>query len=136
MAKSTGKIGGNAVLVYQEGELITCTTGATLSVNNETVETTCKDNNGARTYEPGSQEWTIEVEGITKFDVVTNFSAIAALAKSAETVLLKYGTENPDDPYWEGEGFVSAFSYEGPLNAPSTWSATFSARGPINLFNT
>lgn len=136
MAKSTGKIGGNAVLVYQEGELITCTTGATLNINNETIETTCKDNDGARTYEPGSQEWTVEVQGITKYDNLTNFSAVAELAKSRATVTVKVGTENPDDPYFEGDAFVSAFTYEGPLNAPSTWSITFSAIGPIYLVNT
>ena len=46
MAKTTGAISGNSVLFYNEGVLVTCTTGATLNITNETLETTCKDNDG------------------------------------------------------------------------------------------
>lgn len=135
MAKTTGVIGGNMVLVYVGGTAIGCTTGATFNGTNEQIETTCKDNDGAKTYTDGSQDWSIEVQGNTKFDATYGFDELVTAWKSKTEVTVKFGTDNVDDPYLEGAAFISAFSWEGPLNAPSTWSITFSPKGPIYLFN-
>jgi predicted secreted protein len=136
MAKSTGKINGTAILVDAEGVTIACSTNATLNITNERLETTCKDDGGAKTYEPGSQDWSLELEGITKFDTVSNFSTVAGLAKSKEEVEWVMTTGNPDDPTFTGTGFVGDFTWNAPLNAPSTWSISISPTGPLSLTNT
>lgn len=136
MAKTTGKISGTLILVSAGGETISCSTGCTLTITNERLETTCKDDNGVGTYTAGKQDWSIQVDGITKFDTVSNFSKVAALAKTADVVTWQVETGNADDPYFEGDGFVGDFTYEGPLNAPSTWSITAAPTGPLYLFNT
>lgn len=137
MAKSTGTILGTTVLVSNDGETIACTTNATLTITNEEIETTCKDNNGAKTFVAGSQDWTVEVQGNTKYDASFGFSELAALAMSGSTVELIIGSiGNADNPYFQGDAFVSSFTYEGPLNAPSTFSVTYRPRGPLYLFNT
>lgn len=136
MAKTTGKISGTLILVSAAGETITCSTGCTLTITNERIETTCKDDAGAGTYTAGKQDWSLQVDGITKYDTVTNFSKVAVLAKNATVVTWQVETGNAEDPYFEGDGFVGDFTYEGPLNAPSTWSITASPTGPLYLFNT
>lgn len=137
MAKTTGKIKGNLILVSMDGDQIGCTTGATFQLTNERIETTCKDNNGAKTYEAGSQDCSLQVEGIAKFDTVTNLSAIAAAAKQQTLVVWQFGgLDNADDPYWEFTGFISDFSHTGPLNAPSTWNFTAVPTSEAKLFNT
>lgn len=137
MAKTTGKISGNIILAALDGETIGCSTGATFQLTNERIPTTCKDNDGATTYTKGSQDASLQVQGITKFDTVSNFSAIAAKAKTGEEVVWTFGgLDNPDDPYWSFTGFISDLTHEGPLNNPSTWSFTAVPTGPVSLFNT
>lgn len=135
MAKTTGKISGNLILASLDGETIGCSTGCTLTITNERLETTCKDNDGARTYEPGSQDCSLQVTGITKFDTVSNFTSIFEAAMSKQTVTWRVESSNADDPYFEFEGFITDCTFEGPLNAPSTWSFTAAPTGPLYLFN-
>jgi len=78
----------------------------------------------------------MQINGIAKVDNVEGMANILEMWKSKSTATFRFGTSNDDDPYLEGEGFVSEFSWEGPLNAPSTWSATIKPMGPIYLVNT
>jgi len=136
MAVTAGTISGNGVLVYEGGTAFGCTTGGTLTITNNQIETTCKDDNGAVTYAAGSQDWNIQVDGNTKLDAPKGLQRMAELAMSKDTVTVRMATSNTvDDPYFEGEAFVSAFTWTNPVNAPSTYSATFSPRGPLYLFN-
>ncbi len=137
MAKTTGKISGNLIMVSADGDQLACTTGATFNATRERIETTCKDNNGAKTYEPGSMDGTIEVQGIAKYDTATSLSLIQEAFFNGTEQEWQFGSlDNPDDTYYQFQGFVSDFSVEGPLNAPETWSATIVPTGPILMFNT
>jgi predicted secreted protein len=136
MAVTTDVISGNRVLVFANDEAIACTTGATLSITNAEIETTCKDDDGAVTRTPGNQDWNIQVSGNSKFDAAFGIRDLNPIAKNKSTVTVRFGTENADDPYWEGDAFISSYSFDAPLNAASTWSITFSPRSPILLFNT
>ena len=136
MAVTAGTISGNGVLVYLDGVAIGCTTGGTLTLTNNQIETTCKDDDGAVTYAPGSQDWNIQIAGNTKLDAPVGLQAIAELAMSKATVTVRMATGNiVDDPYFEGEAFISEFSWDNQVNAASTYSATFSPRGPLSLYN-
>lgn len=136
MAVTEGVISGNLVDISRDDVRIGCGTNAELTIDNEQVETTCKDNDGARTYTPGSQNWGMTFQGNLKFDGVEGYRQIAALAKTRATAEFRYGTTNTDDPFWIGDGFISNLTTTGDVNAPATWSATVSPRGPIYLFNT
>lgn len=137
MAKTTGKIQGNLILTAMDGETIGCTTGATFNGTTERVETTCKDNGGAKTYEPGSQDGNLQVNGIVKFDTVSNFPAIVAAWKGKTEVVWTHGAlENSDDTYIQFTGFISDLTWEGPMNEPSRWSFTSVPTSEILVFNT
>lgn len=136
MAITAGTISGNGILVYVAGTAIGCTTGGTLTITNNQIETTCKDDDGAVTYAAGSQDWNIQVDGNTKLDAPVGLPALATLAMSKATVTVRMATANTtDDPYFEGAAFVSAFTWTNPVNGTSTYSVTFTPRGPLYLFN-
>lgn len=137
MAKTTGKISGNLIMVSREGEQVACTTGATSTLSTERIEDTCKDNGGTKTYSAGSQDGSIQVQGISKFDTASNFTAIITAWKNKTTETWNYGSlDNVDDPYIYFDGFISDLTWEGPLNAPSTWSFTVSPTSEILISNT
>jgi len=136
MAATTGVISGNILLIYMDGDAIGCTTGATFSGTNNQTETTCKDNDGAVTFTPGSQDWNITVAGNTKFDAPVGLQALMVAWKTKAELTVRMGSENVDDPYVEGLAFISQFDWDGQVNETSTYSATFSPKGPISMFNT
>jgi predicted secreted protein len=136
MAKTTGKINGTLILVDAGGTTIGCSTNATLNITNERLETTCKDDNGAKTYSVGSQDWSLEVEGLVVYATPSNFSLVAAAAVNQTVLAWSMSTENVDDPVFTGSGFLGDFSYGAGLNAPATWSFSVAPTGPITLTNT
>lgn len=137
MAKTTGKVNGTAIGISADGVTIACSTNATLTITNEQRETTCKDDEGAVTYEAAAQQWSMTLDGLTKYDTVSNYGTVAALAKNRDIVTWVFKSfNNPDDPYWEGEGFIGSFTHNAPMNETSNWSIEVSPTGPIYLFNT
>lgn len=136
MAVSTGVILGTVMLQSIDGNTILCSTSATLTITNEEIETTCKDNNGAYTSVPGQQKWTVQIQGNIVYDNATGVRDLQELAASKGTTEVIFGTTNVDDPAWTGDGFVSSLTLTGGQNSPGTWDVTISPRGPILLSNT
>jgi hypothetical protein len=137
MAKTTGKISGNIILVSKGGTTVGCTTDASLQLTRERIETTCKDDGGVRTYVKGSLESTINATVITKFDTASNLTLLMTAVMEGDPETIQYGgLDNADDPYVEFEGFISDLTWTGPMNAPSNIQFTISPSGPPSLFNT
>lgn len=136
MAKTVGVYSGNLVMVYNDGTAIGCTTNATLTITNNSEESTCKDDDGAVTRIPGAQEWSISVSGNSKGGAIEGVDEIGELAVTKEIITVKFGTTNADDRYYEGEAFISNFEYTGDVNTPSTWTAEYTPTSRIRMFNT
>jgi hypothetical protein len=135
MAKTTGKINGTLILVDADGTTIGCSTNAELTITNERIPSTCKDDNGAVTYEVGSQDWSLKVDGLVKYDTPSNFSLVAAAAVNRNIIEWSMSTGNADDPVFTGQGFLGDFNYGAGMNAPATWSFTVAPTSPIRLTN-
>ncbi len=127
---TTGKVSGNMLLIYIEGVAVACSTEATATITNETIEVTCKDNDGAKTYILGGQDWNFTVGGIFQFDNV-GADDISDLAVDQTLATIRFGTEVVGDFFLEGDAYVSNFQITAPVNNVATYSATFSAAGPI-----
>lgn len=138
MAKTTGKISGNIRMVYMDNVLVGCTTDNGFTLTNETIESSCKtgDNPPPRTYEPGVQDWTLDFTLMVRFDDSNQYSAVAAAAKNATTHTWKIATSNSDDPYWQGQGFISSFGETAPQGSMLTAPVTVSPKGELFLLNT
>lgn len=136
MPVTAGTILGTAILQSIDGETILCSTSATLTITNEEIETTCKDNDGAYTSAPGQQKWSIQIQGNIVYDNATGVRDLQELAANRNTVQVAFGVlDNPEDPVWTGDAFVSSLVLTGGQNSPATWDVTFSPRGPISLSN-
>lgn len=136
MAVSSGVMLGTAWLVDIAGNTVLCSTTASLNITNAEIETTCKDNEGAYTSVPGQQKWQIQLNGNVVLDNAYGLADINPLVKNATEFAVIFGTENTEDPYWQGQGFISNFDQSADQNNPATWGITISPKGPIYLFNT
>lgn len=126
---TTGTVKGNLVGIYIETaqdvyDLIACATNASLSIQNEMIETVCKDNDGQRTVLPGQQTVTMTVEGLTAYDNVGRTELYNSVRLKTQLVI-QYGTGVSGDPYTQCTAYISSFEETAPLNDSTSFSVTF-----------
>jgi len=139
---TTGNVKGNSLLVYIDAGDVTdpdvfvvgsgvtaiaCTTNATISVSNDTIETVCKDNDGEATFEAGAQTNEITVDGLVAYDNQGR-AALFAAARGKDDISLEYGTGVTGDPYTTYTAFISSYEETAPLNDIATYSVTFAVK--------
>lgn len=127
---TTGKVKGNAMLIYKDGVAIACTTQASFSYTNEQIEVTCKDNDGAKQYILGGSDWSFTVGGIFQFDNV-GIDDLSDMAFDKETATIRFGTAVVGDFYFQGECVITALNVEANLNVATTYTATLKGTGSI-----
>ena len=120
---------GNSVLVYIDNVAIGCLTGCTFTSNGNTIDTTCKDNDGAPESLPSKGPWSISFNGNFKTDSVVGLEQLLAIRRNLSLAQLKFGGDNVGDLYIIGQGYLNQLTWDGPLNAASTFSGQFDGSG-------
>lgn len=144
-------IHGNAVGIYvdaangsepDDGLLVACSTNASLSLSNATIETSCKkDTTGAlddasvRHATVGQQNWSMSVEGLV--DLVAgganheNFQDLFELAKDQTTILVVFSTRSGTNYEYYGSGFISSIEASAGVDDFATFSCTIEGTGAL-----
>lgn len=135
---TTGAVKGNSLIVYMDDadgsglRAIACSTECTLTLTNDQIETTCKDNDGAKQYLTGGQDWEISSSGIVKFDADRGVEDISDAALGQTSCVVRMSTGVNGDYYYQGDALITSFSMTAPLNAAATWSVTFKGTGTLS----
>jgi len=124
-------VNGNDVGLYVNNQLIGCLTNTTFNGTNEEIVVTCKDNNGARQVLPGGQTADIPFAGNYNPASQYGFEELIGLWINRTRVGIKQGIE--DGFYIAAYAYLNSISWEGPLNAASTFSGTFTIDGPVEV---
>ncbi len=111
---------GNAVLIFIDNVAIGCLTGGTFTSNGSPIDTTCKDDDGAPTSLPTKGPWSISGNGNYKTDSTVGLPQLLNARKNLTRLQIKYGLE--DGLYIIGAAYLNQLTWEGPLNASSTFS--------------
>lgn len=132
---TTGAVKGNLLGVYVDvsgtDTLIACTTGGSFSASLETIDATCKDNDGARAILPGGQTWSMSVDGLIKYDAAYGMEDLWTLFAAKTQVTVRWSTEVAGDTYKEGSAYITSFEETAGLNEVSTYSVSFEGTGTI-----
>jgi predicted secreted protein len=120
-------INGNEVGLSIGSQLIGCLTNATFSSTNETIDVTCKDNNGARQSLPGGNTATITFEGF--FDPASTFGVGDLLPLHKNKTEINWHFGDNENLTMHGLGFIDVLEFTGPLNAGTTFSGTINVTG-------
>jgi predicted secreted protein len=124
MAETIGVVNGNNVLIYVDGDPVACSTNAEVNYTNETIEVTCKDNNGAKQYLLGSGDWTMSLEMFWKFDATFGVGDLWDLALNKTTVEAMFSNENAGDFRLVGDALITSISGVAPLDGGVTCNVT------------
>ena len=150
---------GNAIGIYVSGvsaevtadplnpdtaELVACSTNATLSLSNATIETACKkdtagvlDDASVRHTIAGQQTWSMQVEGLVELstpDAATdprNFQSLFELAKDRTDVLVVFSDRTDGNYEYWGKAFISSIELSASVDDFATFSATLEGNGDI-----
>lgn len=120
-------VNGNTIGVYVAGSLIGCLTNATFNSTNTTIDTTCKDQNGARQILPSGNQATIDFEGLFNPASTYGLSDLIDIHSNKTSVVVAIGDEA--NVYISANAYLNTLSFTGPLNAGTTFSGTFEITG-------
>jgi TP901-1 family phage major tail protein len=150
-------IHGNAIGIYvganagdttapldpDNAELVACSTNATLSLSNATIETACKkdttgvlDDASVRHTIPGQQTWSMQVEGLVELvapaATANNFQSLFELTKDRTDVLVVFSDRVASNYEYYGLGFISSIEISASVDDFATYSCTIEGNGDIS----
>jgi hypothetical protein len=120
-------LNGNDIGLYVEGQLIGCLTSSSFNSQNEEIDVTCKDDDGARKVIPGGNTSSFPFEGFFNPTATYGFQDLIAIHKEKTRVWVKMGdnTNLTVTCY----AYLNTLEWTAPLNAGSTFSGTFTVDG-------
>lgn len=135
---TTGAIEGNKIL------LKTAATGGTVvalgclrdlswSGSRATIDTTCKDNDGAEDFIVGGESATISAGGITAYDATNGCDEMLAAWKAGTVLDFEMATETTGDTLLSGSAIIESIDYNGNYNDVSQWSMSLKVKGGTTI---
>lgn len=120
-------VNGNNVGLYVENQLIGCLTTSSFNSQNDEIDVTCKDNNGARMVLPGGNQSSFPFAGLFNPASSYGFTDLVGIHYNKTRVWVKMLVD--DELAITCYAYLNTLSWEGPLNAGSTFSGTFTVDG-------
>ena len=142
MANLTTAINGTDIKVMDASQniLVAYAQSGTLNVNMSTRDISNKESDGWAEAMEGARNWDVSIEGAYAW---TNVSA-AALTNGADDMLntyiitraqvtVQFGTDGTTtgDTYYEGKGWLTAFSVSAPTEDTATYSLSITGSGEL-----
>lgn len=142
VSSTSGEVTANP-LDPDVADLIACSTNATLSLSNATIETACKkdtsgvlDDASVRHTIPGQQTWSMQVEGLVELvapgATTNNFQSLFEIAKNRTDILVVMSDRTASNYEYYGVGFISSIELTASVDDFATYSCTIEGNGDIN----
>lgn len=111
---------------------ITCQTNAEFTVNNETFDTTCKDDGQWRTVIPGQSTASLSGELFVSYDAANGHDEILTDTLAQNKLEWIFGTGVSGDTYLSGQGYFTSLSISAPgQNEGVTMSYEITVTGTV-----
>jgi|SRR6478609_2177661 len=120
-------VNGNNVGLYVENQLIGCLTTNSFNSQNDEIDVTCKDDNGARKVLAGGNQSSFPFAGLFNPASTYGFQDLIVIHKNKTRVWVKMLVD--DELAITCFAYLNTLAWEGPLNAGSTFSGTFTVDG-------
>lgn len=127
-------VNGNDIGVYVGGSLIGCLTGATLETSREEIDVTCKDDDGDKAVLLGGATTSISFNGNWNPSSTYGLEDLFTIFNNATEVDVAFGDQTNLTVY--ARAYLQSLTWEGPLNAGSTFSGRFAVTGTFQITNT
>lgn len=135
MAQTAGTVLAKNMAIYKKGvsdTLITCQVDATLSMETNTFETTCKDSGAWAEPRPGTKSWSMTGTGNFAEDATYGFLDLQTLWDDQTEAEFVLTTGNTGDTEFYGNCYVTSLELNSSGNdAAVTFSFTLTGAGAL-----
>jgi hypothetical protein len=130
------RVKGNAVLVYVNDVAIGCLNDNEFTSQNEEIDATCKDNDGARNVIPGGNTASISFSGTFDTDSTQGLEELLAVHKNKTSVAVRMSVTGGGGLYVQAaSAYLNQLTWSGPLNAATVFNGTLSINGTWSYGN-
>jgi hypothetical protein len=131
---TTGIVNSKLLKVYVGATAITCQTDATLSFNNDTRTTTCKDSGQYSEALYAMSNWEISGTALVAYDSSQGFKELMVLAQAQTVSTVSFKTAVLGDPIYTGDVLWQKVECSSPnTNENVTFSFTALGTGPLTV---
>jgi|APIni6443716594_1056825.scaffolds.fasta_scaffold936135_2 hypothetical protein len=113
---------------------IGCTKSATLNINVDTPDASCKSSNGWSDSILGQASWDVSFDGLYDPDGVNNFNALYDNVYAKDDTLIMELAEidgTGGGTVYRGNVLISSLSLVADMETPVTYSGTFKGQGRL-----
>ena len=110
MAETAGILNSQAAVIQVGAATISCLTDASLSITQETRDTTCKDSGGWSNVLGAKRTWEMSGSFLFAYDATYGFDDLFALILSQATATIAWGSVVVGDKIWSGSGLLTSLS--------------------------
>ena len=132
MAETTGKINGDDVLIYCDGVAVGHSTDATLSISQDTPDSTTKDSSKWTEHIRGNRGWEISGSGLVVPAHAMNAAEVIDFILNSSNVTIRWSNSNAGDIEYRGAVSVTASSLSAAQNSPYSFDFSFMGNGPLS----
>jgi hypothetical protein len=124
------RVKGNSLLVYVNDVAIGCLNNNEFTSQNEEIDATCKDNDGARNVLPGGNTASISFDGTFETDATYGLEELLGVHKNKTAVAVRMGVAGSGGLYIQAaSAYLNQLTWSGPLNAATVFNGSFSIDG-------
>lgn len=133
---TTGTVLAKNMKMYFGATALTCQVDASISMQTNTFETTCKDSAANAAFLPGNKSWTASVTGNLAFDATLGFSTdTTGLFDSWDNqtaVAIVFQTAVTGDKKYSGSAYITSLTLNSSGNDNAvTWECQLQGTGAI-----
>jgi predicted secreted protein len=126
------KINGTDLLVYVGATPIAHSTSATLNIEQDLPDATTKSSGGWADHINGLKNWSIDFDGLVDYSASYGAEELFDNLKNGNNVTVKFSTTGVGDSYWTGTASVASLSMTADMEAPVSFSGTFTGKGTLS----
>jgi predicted secreted protein len=125
------KINGTDLLVYVGAVPIAHSTSATLNIEQDLPDATTKSSGGFADHINGLKSWSIDFDGLVDYASSYGAEELFDNLKNGNNVTVKFATSTGGDSYWQGTASVASLSMTADMEAPVSFSGSFTGKGTL-----
>jgi len=133
-------INGNDLLVYVESGgtyvPIACSTSCSLTINQDTIDASCKNSGQWDSSVPGKKNWEVSVDALYTLPLDGTKGQFVDLMEyflsKENSLTIQFGEPNTTgNYYWQGTAMISSLSLNGDKDSSASWTANFKGVGAL-----
>ncbi len=123
------KINATDLLVYVGAVPIAHSTSATINIEQDLPDATTKDSGGWADHINGLKSWSVDFDGLVDYSASYGVEELFDNLRNKNNVTVRWSTGSGS--FWQGSASIATLSMTADMEAPISYSGTFTGKGQL-----